>query len=165
MRALNPQFELLDATRLLAGIWSAGVRRDSNLPGWRKSAGAEKNAKQWERTQGVLENKGHYLFERSKLRAFGAQFSSHQALKGATNSAFCQNAPKPSGSQAKAETGTNSRLDRLRVLVGSELTSQGKDFSRRCHSDPERSEGEESRSQNEGTARFLVVRQLTDSLE
>ena len=94
-----------------------------------------------------------------------AQFSSHQALKGATNSAFCQNAPKPSGSQAKAETGTNSRLDRLRVLVGSELTSQGKDFSRRCHSDPERSEGEESRSQNEGTARFLVVRQLTDSLE
>jgi hypothetical protein len=34
-----------------------------------------------------------------------------------------------------------------------------KDGCERCHSDPERSEGEESRSGNKGLARFLVVPQ------
>ena len=44
-------------------------------------------------------------------------------------------------------------------LLGVRFGRMLKNVCERCHSDPERSEGEESRSGNEGLARFLVVPQ------
>ena len=45
MRALNAEFELLDATRVPARVWDAGMRPGSRLPGWRRSGGARENTK------------------------------------------------------------------------------------------------------------------------
>ncbi len=39
MRALNTEFELFDATRVLASVSDAGMRRGWRLPGWRRSGG------------------------------------------------------------------------------------------------------------------------------
>jgi hypothetical protein len=40
MRAINAEFELVDATRVPASVWDAGMRPASGLPGRRRSGGA-----------------------------------------------------------------------------------------------------------------------------
>ena len=45
MRAFNTEFELLDATRVPAGVWDAGTRPGWRLPGWRRSGGARETTK------------------------------------------------------------------------------------------------------------------------
>jgi hypothetical protein len=69
--------------------------------------------KQWEQSEGVLENKGHHFFEWCKLRAFCVQIYTNRTLKGAKTARFAQNEAKTFTLQGEAGIVTNSRLDRL----------------------------------------------------
>jgi len=88
-----------------------GMRQGSEPPGWWRSGGAGENEKQWERSKGVLENKGHHFFDGCKSCAFCVQISTNSALKGAKTARFAQNEANVFTSQGEAGIMTKSRLD------------------------------------------------------
>ncbi len=122
MRAINAQFELFDAAHIPAGSGAGEWGRvQSCLVGGNPEA-REKIQKQWERSQGVLENKGHHFLAGCKLRAFCAQIDTNQTLKGARNRAFCENEVRAPESQRHNETVTSSRLGGRMVFIGTVIS-------------------------------------------
>jgi hypothetical protein len=126
MRALNTTFELFDTAHLPAAALNGRMHQGSRLA--RTWETQRKIQKQWEQSQGVLENKGHRFFRCCMFRAFGARTSPNLTPKGAKDAAFCENEARPRGSPRDAVTVTNSRLvlaDKIPRLIAERREGRG----------------------------------------
>ena len=122
MRALRAEFEFSSTSQVLPGASSGKDGR-----AWTKSPGrgnpeeCERIRKSWERSQGVLENKGHHVFEGRKYRVFCAQINSNLTPKGANDATFWENEVTTCDSQRDGITVTRSRLVKLGSSIGADL--------------------------------------------
>src|SRR5271157_1081989 len=103
------EFELSETSHVLAK--AANGKRDRGAkPARRGNPGdCEKIRKSRERSQGVLENKGHHFFQCCKLGAFCARIRSNLTPKGAKRGTFCENEGRIWHSRSDAVKVTNSR--------------------------------------------------------